>query len=318
MNAPTVLILGARGRLGAAAVRAFSDAGWRVRAQARRPGAPWPAAVEELLLDALDSDAVCRAAQGVEVMINALNPLYTQWDTLARPLAASAAAAARASGALLIFPGNVYNFGRTLPAVLEHDTAQLGDTPKARIRIDIERQMVDLAALGVDSVVLRAGDYFGGQAKGTWFDLAIGASLHKGKLVYPGPADVPHAWAYLPDLAHTMVELARRRSQLHGAQCFHFAGHTLTGAALHAEVASLMGRPIRLASLPWGMIRLAAWLSPMARAMLEMRYLWQRPHQLDETPLRRLLGTVPHTPLAAALATTLRELDLSLAPGACA
>lgn len=310
MNPPKVLILGARGRLGAAAVRAFSDAGWRVRAQTRRPDARWPAEVEAVALDALDSDAVCRAARGVDVIVNALNPPYTQWETLARPLAASATAAARASGALLMFPGNVYNFGSAPPAVLDGDTAWIGDTPKARIRIDIERRMADLAAHGVDSVVLRAGDFFGGQSRGAWFDLAIAASLRKGKLVYPGPTDVPHAWAYLPDLARAMVELANRRRQLSGARCFHFGGHTLTGAELHAEVARLMGRPIRLASLPWGMLRLAAWFAPMPRAMLEMRYLWQRPHRLDDQPLRRLLGAVPHTPLASALAATLRELDL--------
>ena len=36
----------------------------------------------------------------------------------------------------------------------------------------------------------------------------------------------------------------------------------------------------------------------MFRALLEMRYLWQRPHRLDDARLRALLGPVPATPLA--------------------
>jgi hypothetical protein len=36
---------------------------------------------------------------------------------------------------------------------------------------------------------------------------------------------------------------------------------------------------------------------PICRALLEMRYLWQRPHRLDEAKLASLIRHVPHTPL---------------------
>jgi hypothetical protein len=39
--------------------------------------------------------------------------------------------------------------------------------------------------------------------------------------------------------------------------------------------------------------------------MLEMRYLWQVPLQLDNTKLRALIGQETHTPLEAAIAATL-------------
>ena len=39
---------------------------------------------------------------------------------------------------------------------------------------------------------------------------------------------------------------------------------------------------------------------PMGRALCEMRYLWQRPHQLDGARLQALLGDqLPQTPLGA-------------------
>lgn len=307
---PTVLILGAQGRFGAEAMRAFAKAGWQVRAQTRRPAASGPAGVQWLQIDAMQGDELCRTAQGADVIVNALNPLYTQWETLARPLAANALAAARASGAFLMFPGNVYNFGRNLPEVLRLDTPQIGDTAKGRIRIDIEQDMQRAAAVGVNSVVLRAGDYFDGEGRGSWFDLALAASLDKGKLIYPGPDNLPHAWAYLPDLAACFVQLAQRREQLRGAHCFHFAGHTMSGADWLAAVRSVLSSPVRSAGLPWTLVRIMSLVSPMMRATLAMRYLWQREHRLDEQALRDFLGAVPHTPLNEAVAASLRGLGL--------
>jgi len=307
---PSVLILGAHGRFGSATCHAFSKAGWHVRAQTRGTSTVWPKGVEAVQADALQGNALRRAAQGADVIVNALNPPYTEWEKLARPLAANALAAAKASGALLMFPGNVYNFGKVLPGELRLDTPQVGNTSKARIRIEIEQQLHAAAADGVNSVVVRAGDFFGGAERGSWFDLVITKSLVKGKLVYPGPTNLPHTWAYLPDLAETFVRLAAMRAQLCGAMCFHFAGHAPTGAELHQAMEVASGRRLRLGHLPWRLIQLAAPFSPMMRASLEMRYLWQRPHVMEDSALRAVLEHVPNTPLPIALAAALAALGL--------
>jgi NAD(P)-dependent dehydrogenase (short-subunit alcohol dehydrogenase family) len=79
----TVLILGAAGRIGQVIALAFANAGWQVRAQARKalPGALQShARVTPVMCDATDVAALTRAAQGASVVINALNPLYTEWD----------------------------------------------------------------------------------------------------------------------------------------------------------------------------------------------------------------------------------------------
>ncbi|MEJ5999194.1 NAD-dependent epimerase/dehydratase family protein [Paucibacter soli] len=307
----TVLILGAAGRLGQQLTHAFANAGWRTLALSRKP---LPAAlaatsgVAWLKGDALASAQLLHAAQGASVVINALNPPYTEWERLALPLAQAAQDLALRLGALLMLPGNVYNFGNELPALLRPDTPEVGNTGKARIRIAIEASMA--TSQGLDSVVLRAGDFFGGAQGGSWFDLAIASRLRRGKLIYPGPLDVQHAWAYLPDLARCFVRLAAQREQFRGHRRLHFAGHAIEGQVLLEAMQSICARPIKAGSLPWGLIRLAAPLLPSWRALLEMRYLWQRPHALDDGELRRLIGTPPRTELALALRQSLRELGL--------
>jgi len=311
--ASTVLILGAAGRIGQLLATAFADAGWSVRAQARKP-LPTALArhprVQPVRCDATDVAALTAAAQGASTIVNALNPLYTEWERLALPLADAALAVAKASGALLMLVGNVYNFGRELPPLLTPATPESGDVPKARIRIEMEARMAAAASEGVDSVVIRAGDFFGGPGTGTWFDMALAPKIGQGKITYPGNPRIAHAWAYLPDLAQTFVRVAEQRAQLHGHQRLHFAGHTLTGEDLKWALEAQTGRTLRISNLPWTIIRLASPFMPMWRELLTMRYLWERPHALDDSALRTLIGDVPHTPLPQALRTALVELDL--------
>ncbi len=318
----TVLILGAAGRIGQVLALAFADAGWEVRAQARKP---LPAAlashkqVRPVRCDAVDVAALGAAARGCTAIVNALNPPYTEWDRLALPLADAALAAARSSGALLMLPGNVYNFGRALPALLTPQTPEHADTPKARIRIELEARLCaadDGTSQPVDSVVIRAGDFFGGPGTGTWLDMALASKLKKGRFVHPGNPDLAHAWAYLPDLAQVFVRVAALRAQqpasMRGHQRLHFAGHTLTGNAFKAGLETVLGRPLRMANLPWRFIRLASPFKPMWRELLTMRYLWERPHALDDAALRALIGAVPQTPLPQALRSALAALAINL------
>jgi nucleoside-diphosphate-sugar epimerase len=306
---PTVLILGAAGRIGRSLALAFARAGWRTLAVSRKPLPDELVGVEALRLDALQVDELVAAAAGASVVINALNAPYHRWDELALPLARAAQTVALRLGALLMLPGNVYNFGRELPAVLKPDTPEVGNTSKARLRIAMEAEMA--AAPGLDSVVIRAGDFFGGNGAGSWFDLAVTSRLRRGRVVYPGRTDVAHAWAYLPDLARAFVAVAARRAQLQGHHRLHFAGHTLTGALLVDALAEACQQPLRVGRLPWGLIRLASPLVPSWRAIVEMRYLWERPHRLDGQALKALVGPLPATPLDEALARSLEALGLN-------
>lgn len=348
-----VLVLGANGRFGRAAMRAFAAAGWQVTAQTRRAASQtWPAGVTELRADlpmtplpaaapvaadpagALTAAAVglaalraelpaalLAAAAQADVIVHALNPDYTRWDTLLAPLTARVLALAEGSGALLMLPGNVYNFGHELPEVLREDTPFVADTPRARQRIALEAALAEAARRsGLRSVVIRAGDFLAPAGGGdTLLELAIARQIGRGRVSLMGPPDLPHAWAWLPDLAEVFVQVAARRARLTEAHTvFHFEGLTLSGRELAAGLQGVLGRPLKVGAFPWWLMRLAAPFAPMLRALLRMRYLWQRPHRLDDTRLRHFLGgTLPQTPLDQVLRCTSnapepnRELDQS-------
>ena len=309
----SVMVLGANGRLGRALVLAFAAAGWRVIAQLRRaPRAPLPAGVVLVEADALEGAKLAAAGRGVDGIVNALNPDYPRWATLLPPIGAAVVALARATGATLMMAGNVYNFGRELPPLLSETTPFVANHPKAAQRIALEAALTEAAALhGVRSIVIRAGDFIGDT--GTWLDLAMAKDLAKGRFTQMGPVDLPHAWAWLPDLAQVFVAVAARRAALAPHSVLHYAGLSLSGAALQAAFEAALGRPLRRRAFPWWALRLASPLAsrfvPMFPALLEMRHLWQRPHRLDDARLRALLGkSLPATPLPEVVRQCLRML----------
>lgn len=316
-----VLILGARGRFGLAAAKAFAAAGWQVIAHMRE-GAQVPPEVQGdkrmtwLSGDVFNADEIAQQSSGASVVLHAMNPAYTQraWQQEVLPMADAAIRVSRLLGATLMVPGNVYNFGASMPGVLREDTPQAAHTVKGKIRVALEQRLVDS---GIPCVVIRAGDFFGG-GKGTWFDQAIVKDIKKGIFSYPGQQDTPTAWAYLPDLARTFVAVAGRRTQLSRFEVLHFAGHQVSGRrwlevlqplALQQGWIPEAGH-LAFKGMPWGIIRALGRVIPTWGALAEMKYLWDTPYALDNRKLTALIGPEPHTHLPEAAAAALADLGL--------
>jgi len=311
-----VLILGANGRFGLAAAQAFDAAGWQVMAQVRRaPADGMPAGARIVALPTTDIDGIVAQAAGADVVVHAINPKdYTLWAAELLPLARQGMDIAERLGARFALPGNVYNYGQGMPGTLNARTPQWPSTGKGRLRVQFEDEL-RLRAPRLRSVILRAGDFFGA-GNGVWFDQVIAKGIAGGRLAYPGPRDVQHAWAYLPDMARAMVALCELDT-LPDFIDIPFEGATLTGDQLLdaletvARGAGLGGaRPFRRGGAPWFVFRAMALVMPLWREIVEMRYLWETPHGLDGSALARWLPTFRATPLPAALRASLDELGL--------
>jgi len=307
-----VLVLGANGRIGRAVAQAFLAGGWTVLGLVR-PGTAdrLPAGVEPVEADGADAAALAAAGRGADVVVNALNVPYERWRETVPAFTAAALAAQRASGALLMLPGNVYNFGADMPPLLGPATPQRATTVKGRIRIALEASLREAATRdGLRTAVIRAGDFYGGEGAGAWFDRIVAAKAARGVVVYPGPLDLVHAWAYVPDLAAAFRAVAERRAAIAGFADLPFAGDAPTGHALVAAIERAVGRPMRVRGLPWWALRLAGLVRPDLREVIEMAYLWRVPHALDGAALEALAGPLPTTPFDTAVARALTAIGV--------
>jgi nucleoside-diphosphate-sugar epimerase len=311
-----VLVLGASGGIGGEVARQLRDAGWRVRALSRsldaasveRDGIGWVRG------DALDRDAVLRAARGCSVLVHAVNPPgYRNWSTQVLPMLDNTIAAATREQATIVLPGTVYNFGPDAFALLHEDAPQRPVTRKGAIRVEMERRLQAATADRVRTIVVRAGDFFGPRAGNNWFGQGmVKAGRPVTAISVPGRPGVGHQWAYLPDVARTMVELLERRDALEPFARFHLGGHWDADGMQLAQavrrVAQRHGLRPTIRRFPWWLVWAAAPFVTTMREMLEMRYLWREPLRLENARLTAVLGREPLTPLDTAVETTLAGL----------
>lgn len=309
----TVAVAGAGGRLGRVVAKAFLNNGYRVIGITRSGKLP-----KELLgaearsADAMKQKELVRAAAGAEIIFNGLNPIYTEWTECCTAMAKNVVAAAETHGATHLFPGNVYSFGSPMPARLAEDTRVTPSSRKGNIRREME-SIFEAASRerGVQTIILRAGDFFGGPGTGSWFDQAITSKISKGIFTYPGNPDIIHEWAYLPDLAEAFVKLADQRDKLASFENFHFSGHAITGQQMKEAAERILGRDLKMGGVPWWLVRIGGYLVPMWRELVEMSYLWHEPHQLVSSRLEEVIGPIPYTPLDNAIESAMADLGIS-------
>ena len=213
----TVLVLGATGGIGGEVARQMRDAGWNVRAMKRglqaeseRDGITWVAG------DALNPRDVTAAAQGVSVIVHAVNPPgYRNWGKVVLPMLDSTIAAATVVGAMVVLPGTIYNFGPDAFPVLTESSPQHPQTRKGAIRVAMEERLRAFADNGGRVLIVRAGDYFGPRAGNNWFAQGIVKAGQSVKTIYqPADQGMGHEWGYLPDVARTIVELLDKSATL--------------------------------------------------------------------------------------------------------
>lgn len=270
----TALILGANGKIGRHFAKAFRAAGWQTRAYQR-------------------GTDMAQAATGCEVIVNGLNPPgYHDWARLLPQITRQVIDAARASGARVLFPGNVYVYG-SQPGPWDENTPHRPNTRKGAIRAEVETMYRDS---GVKGIVLRSGDFMDADSGTSILDVGYLRALKAGKITTMGDPDARRAHAWLPDLARAGVALA----QLPDLPVFldvPFAGHTLSARDIRDGVSRLTGRDLRLAGFPWWLMRAASPFWELARELQEMRYLYSLPHSLSGARLVALLPDFRPTPL---------------------
>ncbi len=307
----TIAVLGVNGRLANEVMQVFAQNDFKVIAVTRNGQVRnAPNGTELRTADAMDAEQLIAATAGAYFIFNGLNPPYTEWKDKVLPMAKNVITAAQVHNAVHLFPGNVYNYGTTIPPVCTEETPfQAGDR-KGKLRIEMEALFAEAAEQGVVTTIIRSGDFFGGSGTGSWFDLALTSKLGKGKFTYPGDADIEHSWAYIPDLAQAFLALAQRTDRTANFESFGFAGHTLTGAQMQELVEQASGKTLKRTGMPWPIIKVLGWVVPMMREIAEVSHLWFRPHRIEGQLLADAIGELKQTPTPIAVRDALIALSL--------
>jgi len=300
----TVLIMGINGGFGGSVAQGLARQGWRIRALMREP-TKLPerfAGTEVYQGDASNIDDVRMAAKQVDLVVYAVNPANYDWDNKALPWVNVMATVAEEQKLNLIFPGNVYNFdpkqGPDFDETKEHNPI----SAKGKIRKAMENRLKQASSKGAKVVIVRCGDFIGENLRSAWLPQLVKEKNDKIFLTVTGDKQISHTWAYLPDVAKTVAELATNIDSLLEFNVFHFKGQRISFIEIAETLERIFGKKVVMKSFPWLLIGIISPFSKLFSGLIEMRYLWKYELNLIDKKLTQTLGhEIQQTELGQAL-----------------
>jgi nucleoside-diphosphate-sugar epimerase len=113
----------------------------------------------------------------------------------------------------------------------------------------------------------------------------------------------PHSFAYMPDFARALLDVASAEDAL--GQIWHIPhAPALPIRDVLAQVYELAGQPLKVQVMPRWVVKALGLVMPIMRELDEMYFQWDRPYRVDDTKFTQRFGW-PATPLADGLARTL-------------
>ncbi|SEL70536.1 NAD-dependent epimerase/dehydratase family protein [Nonomuraea pusilla] len=265
-----------------------------------------PEGAVRVAADVTDRRRLVQVTEGADALYNCVNPRYDRWLTDWPPMAASFLAAAEATGAVLVILGNLYPYGPVTGPMTE-DLPLRPSSAKAAVRARMWEDALAAHRAGrVRATEVRGSDYFGpGATDQSYLGDRFQGPLRAGRsIALPYPADVPHSWTYLPDVADALV-VAGTDERAWGRPWHVPTSDPLSFREVGERMAALLGRPApRITRIPWPLVRAAGLFSPMLGELGHTRYQFTEPFVLDSSAFQRTFGVTP-TPMDEALKATL-------------
>ena len=288
-----------KGPVGTTTADLLAARGHRVRVLSRSGGTSTDA-VEHRRVDAADADALAAAAHGAAALYNAVNPAYHRWVTDWPPVATALLTAAERTGAVLVTMSNLYGYGAPTGPMSPGSPLAATDA-KGRVRVAMWREALAAHEAGrVRVTEARAADFVGPQVPAGHSHLVRQLpALRRGRRAWVvGDPDVLRSWAYLPDVAATLVTLGTDERALGRAWHVPSAPPRSQRQALADLGAALSSPahptpPARVGRIPWSVLRGLALVSPMVREVVDIRHQFDREYVVDASATTATFGLAP-------------------------
>jgi nucleoside-diphosphate-sugar epimerase len=297
------------GPTGEATVEKLRARGQAVRVVQRKRPANLPAGVEFVACDVLKIEEVQRAMAGAAQAVVTIGFEYRGdvWQVVWPKAMRNLLDAAEAANVRVVHIDNMYMYGPQDVAVHE-DMALTSQGRKPAVRSEITRMWREAARAGrVRWAALRAPDFYGPGVKlshmGETGLMKVAAGETAQLLMSP---DLPHAFAYVPDIGRAAVSLLDAGDDAFG-QVWHVpCAQAMTPRAMLQMGADAVGGKLKVMTLPSFMLQLIGVFVPAMREFSEMRFTWNRPYHVDATKFARRFWS-DATPFEVGIPATMRS-----------
>jgi nucleoside-diphosphate-sugar epimerase len=268
--------------------------GDRVRVATRRRPVNLPSDVEHMQCDVLDYDDVRAALDGASQAVLAVGFAYDSrlWRTVWPKAMTNMVERCAEAGARLVFIDNLYQLGpQTTPRTEDMALATTGEKPV--ILAEVARIWQN-ARDRVRVATLRCSDFYGPGVDVSHLGASAFGELAKNKpaqlLV---PADIPHDFAYVPDIARAAVMLLDAPDDDFGQTWNMPCAPTRSPRDLLAMGAAALGYRLRVWAVPLALLRPLGLVYRFAREVADVGFTWDRPYIVDGGKFTRRFGFTP-------------------------
>jgi nucleoside-diphosphate-sugar epimerase len=298
------VVLGGSGGIGGAVVSELAARGHEVRAVSRHPAPTVPDGVRQHRADVATRDGAATACEGAAVVYHCLQPPYNRWAEELPILNRTVSEAVAREGAKLVVADNLYMYG-PIPGPITEASPQQPSSRKGRVRKEAADALLAAHAAGRIRVTIgRASDYYGpGGTNSIAGKTVFGAAVAGRAVRWPGNADQPRTFSYLPDLARALVTLGRSDTA-DGIAWVVPAAPPLTAHALVRLMELALRRRVKLVVTSKLAMRLAGLRIPQARELPDIWYQFEAPFVADGSAFEAAFGAFAPTPHESAVHET--------------
>ena len=295
------------GTIGGRVAQTICARGGAVRIAQRNAPADAPDGAEFVPCDVLDRASVQRAVQDASNVVLSVAFTYDSriWRHAWPTTMANMIDACAASGARLVFVDNLYQLGpQNVPRTEDMPLSSSGQ--KAAILSDVTRMWM-AAADRVRVAALRCTDFYGPGVTASHLGPTAFGAIARGKpALLLAPPDIPHDFAYVPDIARAVVTLLDAPDDAYGQPWNMPCATTRTPREILQMGADALGVPLKVRAIPLGLLPAMGLFTRFLKEVVDVRYTWDRPYVVDGSKFtRRFWADV--TPYKVGAAATARS-----------
>ncbi|TKC16078.1 SDR family NAD(P)-dependent oxidoreductase [Robertmurraya kyonggiensis] len=300
------LVLGASGGMGYSIVKELSKRGIQVTAFARTKSKldklfKNDTNVTTFQGDIFQGQDIKDAAKGADVIFQAANIPYPEWEKKLETFMGNILTAAQVSGASLAIVDNIYAYGRSDGRKVQEDFPKNPHTKKGRIRLNVE----DLVKNSdVKALIAHFPDFYGPNAENSILHFTLQGVVKNKRAMFVGNQQIKREFIFTPDGAKAIVNLALNENAY--GQNWNIPGiGVISGKELVKIIRDTDNYEKGVSTITKNMIRFLGIFDPIMREVVEMFYLNEEPVVLDGNKYEQFIGELPRTSYREGLKQTL-------------
>jgi nucleoside-diphosphate-sugar epimerase len=299
-------IIGATGGYGNALAMDLNEAGNHVVAIVRNRHKAeniLPGDIEIRESDILNQEDVKESLKGVNFIYVGFNFSYGSWDKYYEAIDGVIKAAV-SNKSTIIFPGNVYGYGKFsyIPVDENHPLNSKGK--KGKIRNEIEKMLIDQAKSGKIKLILpRFADFYGPNVTNALYGAMFYNAIENKKPLWPINADVPHMFTYIKDASRATLMLVSKGITDGGV--YHISGNQITAREFIKMIFGELNRKERIKVVSETTLKFLSFFNSDIRELKELFYEYSEPYILSDSKFRAVFNNFEYTPYEIGIRETL-------------